>query len=61
VSYALVNPLIALLLGLGLGRETATPFLWIGVPLVLIALVLMLYGERILERLRGRPRQRGVP
>ncbi len=53
VSYALVNPLIALLLGLGLGRESATPFLWIGVPLVLLALVLMLYGERILERLRA--------
>jgi drug/metabolite transporter (DMT)-like permease len=59
VSYALVNPLIALLLGLGLGRESATPFLWIGVPLVLLALLLMLYGERILERLRG-PRSRGM-
>ena len=64
VSYALVNPLIALLLGLGLGSESATPLLWIGVPLVLVALVLMLYGERILEQLRG-PRplgpQRGAP
>jgi len=58
VSYALVNPLIALLLGLGLGSETATPFLWIGVPLVLLALVLMLYGEKALARLRGpRPRE----
>lgn len=58
VSYALVNPLIALLLGLGLGKETATPFLWIGVPLVLLALVLMLYGEKALARLRGpRPRE----
>jgi len=56
VSYALVNPLIALLLGLGLGSESATPFLWIGVPLVLLALVLMLYGEKALARLRG-PRQ----
>lgn len=57
VSYALVNPLIALLLGLGLGNESATPFLWIGVPFVLLALALMLYGERILERLGGlRPR-----
>ncbi|MCX7039802.1 MAG: EamA family transporter, partial [Spirochaetes bacterium] len=56
VSYALVNPLIALLLGLGLGSESATPFLWIGVPIVLLALVLMLYGEKALARLRG-PRQ----
>jgi drug/metabolite transporter (DMT)-like permease len=48
VSYALVNPLIALLLGLGLGAETATPYLWAGVPLILLSLVLMLYGERVL-------------
>ncbi len=48
VSYALVNPLIALLLGLGLGSETATPYLWAGVPLILLSLVFMLYGERAL-------------
>jgi drug/metabolite transporter (DMT)-like permease len=54
VSYALVNPLIALLLGLGLGAESPTPFLWAGVPLVLAALVLMLYGEKVVAWLKAR-------
>ena len=65
VSYALVNPVIALLLGLGLGSESATPYLWIGVPLVLLALVLMLYGERVIAWVggvgRGGPRRRAPP
>lgn len=43
-----MNPLIALLLGLGLGAESATPYLWAGVPLILLSLGLMLYGERFL-------------
>jgi drug/metabolite transporter (DMT)-like permease len=54
VSYALVNPLIALLIGLGLGGESATPGLAYGVPLALAGLGLMLYGEKLLSRLRGR-------
>jgi drug/metabolite transporter (DMT)-like permease len=48
VSYALVNPLIALLLGLGLGGESATPYLAYGVPLALVGLAFMLYGEKLL-------------
>jgi drug/metabolite transporter (DMT)-like permease len=59
VSYALVNPLIALLLGLGLGAEKPTPLLWAGVPLVLAALALMLYGERIARWLASRTARRG--
>jgi drug/metabolite transporter (DMT)-like permease len=59
VSYALVNPLIALLLGLGLGAEKPTPLLWAGVPLVLAALALMLYGERIARWLPSRTARRG--
>jgi drug/metabolite transporter (DMT)-like permease len=47
VSYALVNPLIALLIGLGLAAESPTPYLWYGVPLVLVGLGIMLYGERL--------------
>lgn len=43
VSYALVNPAIAVLLGLGMG-EKATPWLWAGLPLVLFGVFLMLYG-----------------
>jgi drug/metabolite transporter (DMT)-like permease len=56
VSYALVNPLIALLLGLGFGGETATPYLAYGVPLALVGLGFMLYGERIATWVRGRTR-----
>jgi drug/metabolite transporter (DMT)-like permease len=54
VSYALVNPIIALLLGLGFGGETATPFLAWGVPLALVGLAFMLYGERLVSWLRSR-------
>lgn len=51
VSYALVNPLIAVFLGLFFGGETPTPFLWIGFPLILVGLAVMLYGERLVVRL----------
>lgn len=54
VSYALVNPLIALLLGLGFGGESPTPFLVYGVPLTLAGLAFMLYGEGLLAWLRDR-------
>ena len=57
VSYALVNPALALFLGLALGSETATPLLFVGFPLILVALVIMLYGERLLKLL-GRPGDR---
>lgn len=49
VSYALVNPAIAVLLGLGMG-ETATPWLWAGLPLILLGVFLMLYGGALLRR-----------
>jgi drug/metabolite transporter (DMT)-like permease len=54
VSYALVNPLIALVLGLGLAAESPTPYLALGVPLALVGLAFMLYGERIFAWLRAR-------
>jgi drug/metabolite transporter (DMT)-like permease len=54
VSYALVNPLIALFLGLALGHESPTPLLAAGTPLIILGLALMLYGERIMGALRGR-------
>jgi|GEM_PF-912972 len=50
-SYALVNPLIAVALGLAVG-ETATPYLPFGIPLILGGLTLMLYGDPIRERIR---------
>jgi drug/metabolite transporter (DMT)-like permease len=54
VSYALVNPIIALALGLWLAAETPTPFLAIGVPLALVGLAFMLYGERFFAWLRAK-------
>jgi len=54
VSYALVNPIFALLLGLGFGGESPTPLLAYGVPLALVGLAFMLYGERLCAWLRNR-------
>ena len=54
VSYALVNPIIALLIGLGLAGESATPLLRYGVPLALVGLGFMLYGERIVAWFRAK-------
>jgi len=59
VSYALVNPLIALVIGLGLAGESATPLLHLGVPLALVGLAFMLYGERFFTWLRSRTTGRG--
>jgi drug/metabolite transporter (DMT)-like permease len=59
VSYALVNPLIALLIGLGFAGESATPLLHFGVPLALIGLAFMLYGERLFAWLSSRTTGRG--
>jgi drug/metabolite transporter (DMT)-like permease len=53
VSYALVNPAIAVLLGLGMG-EKATPWLWAGLPLILLGVFLMLYGGSMAGWLRER-------
>jgi drug/metabolite transporter (DMT)-like permease len=59
VSYALVNPLIALLIGLGLAGEPATPMLHFGVPLALVGLAFMIYGERLFAWLGTRKSARG--
>lgn len=56
VSYALVNPIIALALGLWLAAESATPFLAVGVPVALVGLAFMLYGERLFAWLRTKVR-----
>lgn len=57
VSYALINPVIATLLGLFVGGETVAPFLALGLPLILVGVTLMLYGQTILRwtRLRWPP------
>jgi drug/metabolite transporter (DMT)-like permease len=53
-SYALVNPLIATMLGLLVGDEAPVPFLALGLPLILIGVSMMLYGERALAVVRRR-------
>jgi drug/metabolite transporter (DMT)-like permease len=45
-SYSLVNPLIAVGLGLATGEKTSRFFL-LGSPLVLAGLALILYGDAI--------------
>lgn len=47
VSYSIVNPVIAVVLGIFVGNEKPAPFLQLGFPLVLAGLVLMMYGGRI--------------
>lgn len=54
VSYSLVNPVIAVLLGILIGNEEATPYLLIGLPFILIGLFFMLYGEHFLRRIGKR-------
>jgi drug/metabolite transporter (DMT)-like permease len=54
VSYSLVNPLIATLLGLLIGKESPVPLLGAGLPLILIGVSLMLYGERLLSSIESR-------
>lgn len=66
VSYALVNPLIALVLGLAVGSESPKPFIAVGVPLIITGLGFMLYGERLAGWLRrglsaDAPNGRGRP
>lgn len=49
-SYALVNPVIAVLLGLFLGNETPVPYLMVGLPLILCGVFLMLYGKVMVDK-----------
>ena len=55
-SYSLVNPVIATLLGLVVGDETPVPLLAAGLPLVLVGVALMLYGEVVVEKIKGKNR-----
>ncbi len=51
VSYSLVNPVIAVILGFFLGNETPVRYFAIGLPLILGGLVALLYGETLLKKL----------
>lgn len=43
-SYSFVNPVVALAVGVGLGGERLTGWVFLAMPLVLLALALILYG-----------------
>jgi drug/metabolite transporter (DMT)-like permease len=59
VSYALVNPVIATLLGLIIGDESPVPLLALGLPLILVGVTLMLYGESAITYLVKQKRRPG--
>ena len=45
-SYSLVNPVVALLLGVYVGRETVSAWEWLSAGVILIGVVLLLSGRR---------------
>jgi drug/metabolite transporter (DMT)-like permease len=56
-SYSFVNPAVALLVGVGLGGEHLTGWVYAALPLIGAALAFILYGaalERFLRRLWGK-------
>jgi drug/metabolite transporter (DMT)-like permease len=53
VSYAFVNPVIAVILGFFVGNEKAVPYLFAGLTLILLGLFLMLYGDLVMKRLKA--------
>ena len=48
-SYAIVNPLIAVLLGLFAAHEKPVPLLLFGMPLILIGIILLMYQDKFLK------------
>jgi drug/metabolite transporter (DMT)-like permease len=58
-SYSLVNPVIAVFLGSVFDNEQLRPYFFFGLPLVLIGLTFMLYGDYILSRVNSKfPKKR---
>ncbi|TCL68496.1 drug/metabolite transporter (DMT)-like permease [Hydrogenispora ethanolica] len=51
-SYAFVNPVIATILGIVVGKEKPVASLWYGLPLILAGLFLMFYGEALVSYIR---------
>ncbi|MBA4256762.1 MAG: hypothetical protein C0445_12890 [Polaromonas sp.] len=46
-SYSFVNPAVALLVGVWLGHEHLTGWVYVALPLIVAALVLLLYGQHL--------------
>ena len=53
-SYSFVNPAVALLVGVALGGELLTGWVYAALPLIGAALVFILYGKALMERWRRR-------
>jgi len=53
-SYALVNPVIAVFLGIVIGREAPARYIIFGIPVVLAGLSLMMYGEQLVAYLKAK-------
>ena len=53
-SYAFVNPAVALLVGVVLGGEALTGWVYLALPLILLALALIMYGNKVLSWLKAR-------
>jgi EamA domain-containing membrane protein RarD len=51
VSYSIVNPLIAVLLGMALGGEKPVRYAGVAVPLIVVGLVLMFWGDGLVKRI----------
>jgi drug/metabolite transporter (DMT)-like permease len=51
-SYALVNPAIAVLIGLLIGKETPQPYLLLGLPILSSGIGLLLYGDLLVKKFR---------
>lgn len=55
-SYSFVNPVVALAVGVWLGGERLTGWVFVAMRLIAAALALIFYGAPLLEALRGRRR-----
>lgn len=51
-SYSMINPVIATLLGVFAGGERLRPFFYLGLPLILLGLFLLLYAETVMPKLK---------
>lgn len=51
-SYAFVNPTVALALGVVIGGEHVTGWVWLALPLIFAALALIMYGPALVTRIK---------
>ncbi len=54
VTYSFVNPIIAVFIGIVIGKEPPVPFLMPSIGLILTGLLLLFYGEKIRQRIKKR-------